>query len=171
MTDKTHTKVLTIQIDLRLFLFSIKAALNHQNLQFLSATLHIPCITDVPTWSIIKGESCKQTGGSGRAASCEWRLRWRSTVPCLPSATSPGAACAPAGGPACRAPGTQTCWAGPGPTGCRSTAAGGRSAPAGWERPESDGWCLGSAGYPERGKVNWLWEEIWRVIEGKTSGR
>lgn len=129
-------------------------------LQFLRKT-QIPYITHVLTWSKIIDKLYKQMGSSGRTSSCEWGLRWTSTIPCLPWATSPEAAFVPAGEQACKAPGTQTCWAGPDPTGCQSTAARGRSGLAELERPGNDGWCLGFAEYPEREKVNLRWEEGW----------
>lgn len=73
-----------------------------------------------------------------------------TSIPCPPSATSQEAAFVPAGELVCRAPGTQTCLAGPGPTGYQSTAARERSGLAEWERSESDELCLVCAGYPEK---------------------
>lgn len=132
------------------------------NVQFLGGTSETYKIDDL-TWSKIMKELCKQTGSTGRASSCEWKWRWGSTIPCLPSATSPEAVFVPAGELACKAPGTQICWAAPGPTRYQSTVAEGRSGQAELGHSGSDGWCLVCGGYPEGRKGSWMQEQIYRT--------
>lgn len=104
---------------------------------------------------------------SSEHSSCDGRqnkvqrcdvVRWKMFVflkknrdrPCPPSATSPVAASGPAGGLACRAPETQTYWAGLDPARCQSTGAEETSDPVELEHSGSDGWCLGYAEFPGR---------------------
>lgn len=65
------------------------------------------------------------------------RLMSRSSLPCLPSATSPEAVCGPAAGRGDRAPEIQTCSAVPGRAIFQSTGAGERPAQAELVRSET----------------------------------